>query len=510
MAANQISRLDRILITTAVMTATLMQVLDTTIVNVALPHMQGSLGATPDQITWTLTSYLVSSAIFMPLTGYFSDNFGQKKFLVISIIGFTIASVLCGAATTLPELVIFRIFQGVFGAGLVPLSQAILTDTYPASERSKAMAIWGVGVMVGPILGPTLGGYLTEMASWRWTFYVNVPIGIFSTFLALQFVRETSKKQREMDWISLVLLSLAIGATQLFLDRGNQSDWFSSASIKISFALAVFGLIGYIIYSLLSRSTGVFDLRIFKDRNFTICSLLLGIFGIGLYGGMVILPLLLENLLNYPVLTTGIVMAPRGISSMISMILVAKFGNRFDPRALIFFGTFCAILGTYAGTFYSLNIDVWWVIWPLLLQGFGLGMIFVPLSTVGFATLAPELRADAAGLFSLMRTIGGSIGISLTITIFTRHAQMAWNQLGGFIQPNNPALTTYLSNLHLSIKNPLSIAILGIELGRQSQMLAFIDVYAFIMWSFIVILPLIFFIKRSAPKGNQEEIMTLE
>lgn len=508
--ADQITRLDRFLITVAVMSATLMQVLDTTIVNVALPHIQGSLGATPDQITWTLTSYLVSAAIFMPLTGYFSDNFGQKKFLLVSIFGFTIASILCGIAETLPELVIFRILQGIFGAGLVPLSQAILTNTYPANERGKAMAIWGVGVMVGPILGPTLGGYLTEIASWRWTFYVNVPVGILSLFLAMNFIKETPKKIREIDWISLILLSLAIGATQLFLDRGNQSDWFNATSIKISFALAVIGLVGFVFYSLTSRSEGVFDLTIFKDRNFTICSLLLGIFGIGLFGGMVILPLLLENLLNYPVLTTGLVMAPRGISIMISMILVGKFGHYFDQRLLIFIGTLCAIAGTYAGTFYSINVDTWWIIWPILLQGFGLGMIFVPLSTVGFATLKPELRADAAGLFSLTRTIGSSVGISLTITIFTRHAQMAWNQLGGFIQPNNPAVAAYLSNLHLSIQNPLSIAILANELGRQSQMIAFLDVYAFIMWSFILILPFIFFIKRGEIGSKQENVVGLE
>ena len=319
-----LTSLERWAITIGVMTATLMQVLDMTIVNVALPHMQGSLGTTSDQISWVLTSYLVSAAILMPLAGYLTDKFGRKKVLIVSITGFIIASSLCGASTSLLEMVIFRMMQGFFGASLVPLSQMILIDIYPVEERGKAMAMWGLGVMVGPILGPTLGGYLTEVASWRWNFYINIPVGIFSLLLILQFLPETERKDSRLHWVGLLLLSIGIGAAQYFLDRGNQQNWFNSLDIKIAAVCAVFGIMGFLIYSLNGHINSVFDLRIFKDRNFSISSFLIAAFGLGLFGTMVILPLMLENLLNYPVLTTGLVMAPRGISSMVSILIVGR------------------------------------------------------------------------------------------------------------------------------------------------------------------------------------------
>ena len=498
---------ERLLIIIVVMSATLMQVIDTTIVNVALPHMQGNLGASSDEITWTLTSYLVSSAIFMPLTGYLSDILGRKRYLIISIVGFTIVSALCGAATSLGELVIFRLLQGIFGAGLVPLSQAIMSDIFPPEERGKAMAIWGIGVMVGPILGPTLGGYLTEVASWRWTFYVNVPVGIF-TFLLSNVVPDTPKRERHMDWLGLLLISLAIGGMQYVLDRGNQDDWFGSSSITFITYLAVTGLLGFILHNMRVHKNVVFDLKIFADRNFAVASILLAIFGLGLYGTMVIQPLMMESIYDYPAITTGLMMAPRGISGMISMIFVSRIISKVDARKLIFIGILVSILGLSFARLYSVHdVSPFWLMWPMLLQGFGLGMVFVPLSTVAFTTLPMELRTEAAGLFSLLRTIGGSVGISIAVTLYTRKSQLFWNQLGSWISPYRQATYTYLQPLHTTPDAPLGALILGKTLGAQASMLAFINVFAFIMWCFVAMLPLVFLLQKGQQKSAPVEVM---
>lgn len=497
----------RFLITIVVMSATLMQVIDTTIVNVALPHMQGSLGASSDEITWTLTSYLVSSAIFMPLTGYLSDLLGRKRFLIISIAGFTLVSALCGASVTLGELVIFRLLQGIFGAGLVPLSQAILADIFPPEERGKAMAIWGLGVMVGPILGPTLGGYLTDISTWRWTFYVNIPVGIF-TLLLSNVLPDTEKKIRQMDWLGLALISTGIGCMQFVLDRGNHEDWFNSRQISIATYLCVTAFLGFILHSMQARSRSVFELAIFKDRNFVLASMLLGIFGLGLYGMMVIQPIMMQSLLNYSPLTTGFLMAPRGVAGMISMLVVGKLIMRVDPRHLVLFGIVISVSGINIQTNYSIyNISPFWIAFPMLIQGFGLGMIFVPLSTIAFTTLAPHLRTEAAGLFSLLRTTGGAMGISVVITLYTRSAQYFWNELSGYINPYNPAVYKYLQNVHLMPVDPLGAQVLGVELQRQSAMLAFVNVYAFIMYCFVMMVPLILMVKKGKQVSEHIEII---
>ncbi|MDX1900621.1 MAG: DHA2 family efflux MFS transporter permease subunit [Gammaproteobacteria bacterium] len=506
--SDKMTPLKRALITIAVMTATLLQVLDTTIVNVALPHMQGSLGATPDQITWVLTSYLVASAIFMPLTGYFTDRFGQKNYLLFSIGGFVLASALCGAAKNLDQLVVFRLLQGVFGAALVPLSQAIITNIFPENERGSAMALWGMGVMIGPILGPTLGGYLTEVATWRWNFYINVPVGAVSLLLTWRVLPDTVKKARVMDWFGLMLISIAIGGCQYVLDRGNQADWFNATDICIVALFSVISFLLFLWYSIGRKNkTHVFNPVIFLDRNFALCSFMLALFGLGLFGSMILLPLMVQNLFHYPVLTTGLVMAPRGISAMISMVLVGKLIRWVDARWLMGIGTILGAIGMYFGTLYSFVLSPGWLIMPLLIQGFGLGMVFVALSAVAFATLPSHLRAEAAGLFSLLRTMGSSVGISIVATVLARHTQMAWNQLGGFINPYHPALYTYLQNLHLDPLSPKGVMVLAHTLGAQAQMIAFVDAFAFIMWSFILMLPLVFLLKRSAPSKDPAEII---
>lgn len=493
----------RWLIIIAVMAATLMEVLDTTIVNVALPYMQGSLNAAPDQISWTLTSYMVASGIFMPLAGYFSDRLGRREYLLYCIAGFTLASIFCGAATSLSEIVLCRLLQGAFGAGLIPLSQAIMTDIYSPQERGKAMAIWGAGVMVGPILGPTLGGYLTSVADWRWTFYINVPVGIMAAILAYKVVPETQVKDRKMDWFGLGLLSLAIGSIQFVLDRGNQSNWFDSTGIQVAVFLAFASLAGFIFRNLEKKPQAVFDMAIFKDRNYTIASLMMLVMGVGLYGTMVIQPLLLEELMNYPVLLTGLSMAPRGLSSMISMIMVSKLISKVDPRLLVVMGIVLVALGTFVSTEYSLDTSLFWFTWPLLVQGFGMGMIFVPLSVLAYSTLAPDLRVEAAGLYSLLRTIGGSIGIAVTVTIWTRHTQIAWNELGAHIQATNQTVANYLQPLHLTATSPQGAAILGNMLLQQAQMVAFVSSYAFVAWSFLIMLPLLILFRYKKPQDGQ-------
>ncbi|MGD0465779.1 MAG: DHA2 family efflux MFS transporter permease subunit [Gammaproteobacteria bacterium] len=490
--------MNRILIVISIMAATLMQALDTTIINVALPHMQGSLSAKPDQITWILTSYMVASAIFMPLTGYFTDILGQKKYLMISIGGFVIFSALCGLSINITQIVVFRLLQGIFGAAIVPLSQTIMTNLFSDADRGKAMAIWGVGVMIGPIIGPTLGGYITELATWRWNFYINVPIGIICLLLLWQNLPSSSTKLRNIDWIGLVLMSMSIGALQYFLDRGNQEDWFESREICIAMFLMIICFLGFMLYNVVKKNEKtVFDLTIFLDRNFAISSTLLAVFGLGLFGSMVILPMMLENLFDYPVITTGLVMGPRGVTTMFSMMLVGVLIKKIDARLLIMIGIIIGSIGTYIGTYYNLYLSPGWVIAPIMLQGLGFGMVFVPLSTVAFATLPVDSRSEASGLFSLLRTIGGSIGISIVSTLLIRETQTAWNQLGGFINPFNPILISRAFHWHqlvVSSSNPLNK--LTLTLVKQSQMQAFVNVYAFITISFLMMIPLIFLLKK--------------
>ncbi len=489
--------MQRFLISVAVMAATVMQVLDTTIVNVALPHMQGELSATPDQISWVLTSYMVSSGIFMPLTGYFTHRFGQKKFLFASITGFVVASVLCGLSSSLSQIVTFRLLQGISGAALVPLSQSIMVATFPQHERGKAMAIWGIGVMVGPILGPTLGGWLTEYMSWRWTFFINLPVGILSAFLVLRYIPDTQRSERNMDWMGLTLLAMGVAALQFVLDRGAQDDWFTSPAIQFAAFLSVVGFIGFIFHTRSHKGHALFSPEIFIDRNFMTASFLMAFLGLGLFGSMLLQPLMLEGLMDYPTLTTGLTLAPRGIASMFSMMLVGRLINRIDPRWLIIGGIGIFTLGSYQTTQYSLVMGIWQVIYPMLLQGMGLGMVFIPLSTLAFSTLPPRFSAEAAGMYSLLRTIGSGIGVSVVATVLTSHAQIAWHNVGGELQPFNQALLPYLNHLGLNESTPQSVGVLVKVLAQQSQMIGFLDAYIFVTFAFAAMTPLVFIMKNT-------------
>ena len=487
----------RLYITLAVMSATVMQVLDTTIVNVALPHMAGELGASNDSISWVLTSYIVASSIFMPLTGYLSDRFGRRRYLMISIAGFVVASALCGLSNTLAEMVLFRCLQGLFGASLVPLSQSIMLDNYPSNERGKAMAIWGMGVMVAPVLGPTLGGYLTEIINWRWTFFINIPVGIVSFMLAMKYVPDTEIKQRPMDWLGLVLLALGIGAMQLVLDRGNQEDWLDSSSIRVFSVIAVAGFGLFIANSINSKKQTLFDLRVFTDRNFVAASILSAAMGLSLYGGMLLQPMMLENLLGYPAMDTGLAMMPRGLASMFSMMLVGKLSGKVNPKMMIAFGIIVSIIGSYMMTGFNLNISGASLMVPLLLQGLGIGFIFAPLSAIAFSTLPRELATEGAGIYSLIRSLGASIGISLVTTYFARNTQASWDHLRGFVQPFNPALMNYLAPLHLK-PDGAGLAVIAQQVNLQAQMSGLIAAFWLITASFVVMIPLLMLLKPGA------------
>lgn len=497
---------NRLLTSIAVMAATIMQVLDTTIINVALPNMAGQLDATPDNISWVLTSYLIASAIFMPLTGFFTDRLGQKRFLLISIAGFVITSALCGMATSLAQMVAFRFLQGVFGASLVPLSQSIMLQNFPGEQRGKAMAIWSMGVMVAPILGPTLGGWLTEAISWRWTFYINLPVGIASFLLALRHVPDTAVRERRMDWLGFASLAVGIGALQLVLDRGNQDDWFSSQTLIAATIIAVLSFIFFIVYTITGKHHPLFDLRIFKDRNYLVASLIMTTIGIGFFGGMLLQSLFLQNFLGYPTFEAGLYMAPRGLASLLVMIFVGKFVGKIPPRDFIFVGILASVAGNYLMTRFTGDITASDLIVPMMLQGMGMGLIFVPISTLAFTTLPKETAAEAAGIYSLIRSVGSALGISVLATYFSRSTQQNWSSLRGDITPYSEALHSYLAPLHLGIQDPQGIAFAAKAVMHQAQNAGYIDSFWFATMNFVLMLPLLLLVhtpkKTEAPPAH--------
>ena len=491
------------LITVSVMLATIMQALDTTIANVALPHMQGSLSATQDQISWVLTSYIVAAAIMTPTSGFLSARLGRKRLFVWSITGFTIPSILCGVATSLTEMVVFRLLQGVFGAALVPLSQSVLLDTYPREKHGSAMAMWGVGVMVGPILGPTLGGYLTEFYDWRFVFLINLPFGILALLGILAFVPETERdKERPIDWFGFALFGVAIGALQMMLDRGELKDWFSSPEIVVEAVLA--GLCFYMfLVHMTTHPRPFLSPRLFRDRNFVTGLFLIFMVGIVLLATMALLPPFLQNLKGYPVITVGFALAPRGIGTMVAMLVVGRLVNKLDPRLLMLAGLGMTALSLHQMAGFNLDTDVWALTWTGVLQGFGLGFIFVPLSAVTFSTLEPSLRTEATGLFSLLRNLGSSIGISAVIMLLSRNTQINHAALSEYVTPFDPALRAMLPNAW-SLDTASGLAALNAEVTRQAATVAYLDDFRLMMGVTLLAIPLVFLLRRArrgpAPK----------
>jgi len=488
----------RVLVTSVVMLAALLQILDTTIVTVALPRMQGQLGASAEQMGWVLTSYLIASGIFMPLTGLLTDRFGQRNYLVLSIAGFVAASMLCGLATSLDEIVLFRLLQGVAGAGLVPSAQAILVNIFPRAQRGQAMAIFGVGAMVGPILGPTLGGYLTQVLNWRWTFFVNLPVGALALMGVLLFVPDTERRERHADWLGFAFLALAIASMQYVLDRGQQYGWFSSHVIQIGATISVFAFICLILRNWEMGRDAIFDLRVFADRNFAVSAVILATFMFSMYGVLDLQPLMLETSLGYPAFTTGLLLAPRGLGSMVAMLLAGRLLRRVDPRWLILCGIGITVFSTWVTTWYTLDVDAWWITWPIVVQGFGLGMVFVPLATVSFATLPADKSAEGAGVRQLSRTVGASLGVSVGSAVMADSGQAAWNHLGGNITPFSDAVSRYLQPLGLNMHDPRAGAVLAHELGQQAHFIGLLHAFGIMAITVVIGLPLLLLVSREA------------
>lgn len=490
------------MITISIMLATIMQALDTTIANVALPHMQGSLQASQDQITWVLTSYIVASAIALPLTGWLCGQFGRRKVFLISVVGFTIASALCGLATSLVGIVAARLLQGVFGAALVPLSQAVLLDINPREKVGQAMAIWGAGIMVGPILGPLLGGWLTENFDWRWVFFINLPVGVFAWWGIARYLPESRPQGERLDVFGFVTLSVAIGMLQLFLDRGEQLDWFDSWEIKLEAAAALVAFAFFVIHTWTVQGTSFFNRELLKDRNFVTGLLFAFIVGMILFATMALLPSFLQGLMGYPVIYTGAVTAPRGIGTMIAMLVVGRLVQRVDVRAIMALGFGLTAFSLWQMTRLTLQMDSTLIITSGFIQGLGIGFTFVPLSTATFATLPSHLRHDGTPVFSLLRNIGSSVGISIVQALLTEGSGKAHAELSALVSPGNQGL------LQLpSMMNPGSLAglaMLNSEVTRQGALIGYLDDFAVMMFVTLLAIPLLLLIRspRRAQAGG--------
>jgi len=495
--------LNRPMITLSIMLATIMQTLDSTIANVALPHMQGTLSASQDQIAWVLTAYIVAAAIATPLTGWMVDRFGQKNVFLASIAGFTVASMLCGMSNTLAEIVAARLLQGVFGAALVPLSQLVLLDINPKEKQGSAMAIWGVGVMVGPILGPTLGGWLTESYNWRWVFFINVPIGLLASYGMWKYIRPVPGPRRQrFDVFGFATLSLGIGALQLLLDRGQQNDWFSSPETWIEAIALVVMATYFTAHTLLTPADKSFvDFRLFRNQNFVTGVLFIFIVGLVLYATRALIPTMLETLLDYPVATTGLVTAPSGLGTMLTMLIVGRLIGKVDLRLMLFAGFTITALSLWQMAHYSLELSQGDIIWPGVTQGIGMGLVFVPLSAATFATLSPEMRAQGTALFSLVRNIGSSIGISLVQTLLVRNTVIAHASLTERITYANPAWHNPAVARAYDLSTLGGAAFLDGSVAQQAAMIAYIDDFWLMLFLTVGVMPLLLLIR---PPGGSK------
>lgn len=483
------------MITLAIMLATIMQALDTTIANVALPYMQGSLQASQDQITWVLTSYIVAAAIATPLTGWSCAQWGRKKVFMITVIGFTLASALCGLAGALWQIVAARLLQGVFGAALVPLSQAVLLDINPRERAGQAMAIWGAGIMVGPIMGPMLGGWLTEYYDWRWVFYINLPVGVMALYGIARYLPETRPAAVRLDPFGFVTLSLGVGALQLFLDRGQQLDWFNSLEIRAEVISCVLALAFFAVHTWTSSGNSFLNKALLRDRNFVVGIILAFIVGVLLYATLALQPSLLQGLLNYPIVFAGLVMAPRGIGTMLAMMAVGRLLYYIDVRVIMAFGFALTALSLYLMTLITLDMDTTLIIVSGVIQGVGIGFTFVTLSTVAFSTLAPNLRNDGTPIYSLMRNVGASAGISIVQALFSQSTARAHAQLSEAITPYSVAVQN-LPPL-LSAQSPTGLALLNLELNRQAAMIGYLSDFHVMMWLTLLAMPLLLLLRKS-------------
>jgi DHA2 family multidrug resistance protein len=489
--------LNRPMITLSIMLATIMQTLDGTIANVALPHMQGTLSASQDQIAWVLTAYIVAAAIATPLTGWFVDRFGQKNVFLASIGGFTVASVLCGMSNSLAEIVAARLLQGVFGAALVPLSQVVLMDINPKEKQGSAMAIWGMGVMVGPILGPTLGGWLTDSYSWRWVFLINVPIGLLASYGMWKYIRPVPGPRRQrFDLFGFATLSLAIGALQLLLDRGQQNDWFSSTETWIEVVCMIVTATYFIAHTAMTPVEKSFlDYRLLKNQNYVTGLLFIFIVGLVLYATRALTPTMLETLLDYPVATAGLVTAPAGIGTMFAMLIAGRIIGKVDLRLTLFVGFLLTAFSLWEMAHYSLDLSESDIVWPGVIQGIGTGFVFVPLSAATFATLSPAMRAQGTALFSLVRNVGSSIGISLVQTMLVRNTVIAHASLTERVTSSSAAWHNPAIAKAYDVGTSGGAAFLDRAVAQQAAMIGYIDDFWLMLFLTLAVIPLLLLIR---------------
>jgi DHA2 family multidrug resistance protein len=501
------------LIAISVMLATFMEVLDTSIAAVALPYIAGSVGASNDEATWVLTSYLVSNAVILPTSAWFSLRFGRRNFLVASIFLFTVASFACGAAPSLPLLLLARTVQGLGGGALQPLSQAVLLETFPPEKRGLAMALFGLGVVVAPVLGPTLGGWLTDSYSWRWAFYINIPVGILAMFMISRYVADPpyvrDAKPGRLDTIGLGLLALWVGLLQVVLDKGQEDDWFGAIWIRWAVFVIVIAFVLFIVREL-RHSAPVVDLRVLKDRNFTLGCLLIALFGAIIYAMVTILPLFYQTLLGYPAQVAGITVSPRGLGSIVAMVLVGYLSSRMDNRWLMIGGF--ALLGACNLLIGRLDLDIgpYSMLWPIVASGFAIGFVFPPLASTAMATVPNERIGKAAGVYNLLRNLGGSIGISMFSALLVRHEQLHRTELSSHLYGSSPAVDRMLSQFqelmasHAGAATPLKRAYGELEalLTRQAQLWSYVDDFRYLALLCFFCVPVVFLLKKVSSKGG--------
>ncbi len=506
--------INRTAITACVMLSTIMQALDTTIANVALPHIQGSVSASQDQITWVLTSYITAAAIMTPTTGFLAGRFGLKRLFLTSIAGFTVASMLCGMAQSLIQIVLFRLLQGMFGASLVPLSQSVLLNINSKERQGRAMGAWGVAVMVGPILGPILGGWLTQDYSWRYVFYINLPIGILAFLGISAFLPETSKNRAaRLDWIGFGTLSLAIGALQVLLDRGNELDWFGSAEILMEAVIAGSALFLFVAHTFTGKGivkTPFLRPALFRDRNFAAGTLFGAIIGLTYYASLALLPPYLQNLMNFPVVTAGIALGPQGLGTMASMIVVGRLVGKVDTRLLLATGLVIAAYALHEMTQWTPDVSEARVMGTVVVLGAGLGFLFVPLSVAALSTLPPSETTEGAGFYTLARNIASSAGISIVSSLLAENTQVNHALIGQHVTAvnrgfENPAVAQVWNPTIASGR-----AALNAMVTHQAQIIAYVDDFKLIMIAILAAIPLLIVFKRPARPAGREPVVVPE
>ncbi len=497
------------LIAASVMLATFMEVLDTSVANVALPHIAGNLSATPEEATWVLTSYLVSNAIILPAANWLGRFFGRKRFLIVCIILFTASSAVCGAAASLGMLIVARIAQGAGGGALQPIAQAVLMESFPREKRGSAMAVFGLGVVVAPIIGPTLGGWITDNYSWRWIFYINIPVGVLAIVMANMFVEDPPyiREQRpgRIDYFGFGLMALALGAMQLVLDKGQEEEWFASNFITGVAILSFIAAVTFVIWELRSKEP-IVDLRVLANRNFAVGTSLMIAMGIVLYGTIAMLPLFLQTLMGYPAVESGMAVSPRGFGAITSMLIVGRLINRIRGRYLVMFGFSVLAYSIYLFSKINLEISISSIVWPNIISGFAMGFIFVPLTTMALGTLSNEQMGNASGVFNLMRNTGGSVGIAAVTTMLARGAQVHQAMMVSHLTPYDPAFQQRLGQLAARGATGVATqqAYAGIygTLVRQATLLSYIDIFRVLSFLCLLCVPATLLFERVKRKSG--------